>query len=179
MGVIRKGGPLFHINSFMTVERNLLPVSDFRIVFGETAELTNLHVYAVSITLPSVSLPDVSTPYRHEPGFVPGNRMAYDPLNIRFMCDENMEIYKDLFNWMRNNTLDHYNSDQLLSVADIRMHILSSHSNMTREIHFMEAFPTSIGSIEFNLQTTEITYASFDATFRYDKFNIEAEPSAC
>lgn len=162
----------------MTVERNLLPVSDFRIVFGPTKELTNLHVYAIAVTLPGVNLADLGVPFRHEPGYVGSNRMTYDPLNVRFMCDENMEIYKDLFNWMRNNTLDQ-NSDEILSVADIRMHILSSHSNKTREIHFINAFPTSIGSIEFNLQTSEITYANFDVTFRYDLFNIEAEPSAC
>jgi len=162
----------------MAVERNLLPVSDFRIVFGPTKELTNLHIYATSVTLPSVNLADLNTPFRHEQGFTPSNRMTFDPLNIRFMCDENMEIYRDLFNWMKNNTLDQ-NHEQILSVADIRMHILSSHSNKTREIHFIDAFPTSIGSIEFNLQTSEITYASFDATFRYDKFTIEAEPSTC
>ena len=155
----------------MTVERNFLPTTDFRIAFGPTHLLRNLEVYAISASVPNVSLGEVSTPYRNNQGFVSGETLTYDTLSIEFMCDEGMELYEDIYNWMYTNTNTSF-PDPGLEVADIRLQILNSNHSLSREILFQEAFPTSLGGIELNAQNTDVTPAKLSVTFRYDKFQL-------
>lgn len=156
-----------------TLDRNLLSISDFRVVFGPTNQLRSLDVFAVSINLPSVSMDALPTPHRQYAGFSHGGKINYDQLNIRFACDEKMIIYEDLYTWMCNNTT-HYPKvpEDLLTTADITLQPLTSHLNISREIRFARAFPTSIAPMEFNVQVSEATYATFDVTFHYDYFTF-------
>ena len=160
----------------MTVDRSLLSISDFRIIFGPTNQLRSLDVYATSVNLPSISMDGIPTPYRQFAGFTWGGKINYDQLNIRFACDEKMNIYEDLFNWMKNNStipaLPGGNPYDVLNTADITLKILTSHLNPNRDVRFIRAFPTSIAPMEFNIRTAEQTYANFDVTFHYDYFEF-------
>jgi hypothetical protein len=60
-----------------------------------------------------------------------------------------------------------------IKVADLSLIIMSSHNNANKTFTFANAFPTSLGSIEFNTQAQDIEYAFMDVTFRYDYFKIE------
>lgn len=155
----------------MTVERNFLPTSDFRIVFGPTNLLRTLDVYALTASVPNVSLGEVSTPYRNNQGFVPGETLTFDTLNVDFLCDEKMELYEDIYNWMYTNTNTSY-PDPGIEVTDIRLMVLNSHQNLSREILFINAFPTSLSGIELNVQNTDAMPAKLSVTFRYDKFSL-------
>lgn len=156
----------------MTLERNLLPTDAYVITFGHTKELRTLETYAVNVTLPSITLSEVSTPHRNHQGFVPGDTVQYDSLAIRFLCDEKMELYEDIHNWIMKNR------SSIGPVADISLGILNSHNNDNRRVQFINAFPTSLGSIEFNAQATEVTYALLDVNFRYDKFYFDSGSGA-
>ena len=61
----------------------------------------------------------------------------------------------------------------LLKTVDLPLCIMSSHNNVNRKFVFKNAFPTSLGSIEFNVQNSDVEYAYVDVTFRYDYFGPE------
>lgn len=158
----------------MTVERNLLPITEFRIVFGPNRLFTELDAYAVSVNIPSINMADLPTPWRSELGYVASNRITYDPLNIKFAVDEKMQIYYDLYRWMYENACapggGHGTGPNAFS--DISLQILNSSFGKTQEFKFVNSFPTQINSIEFNVQASEVTYAYVDVSFRYDYFEI-------
>jgi len=81
------------------------------------------------------------------------------------MVTENMENYVELFNWMVDNA-----SESTLSTCDITLHILTSSNNVIRQIRFVEAFPVSIGAIDFHTQNTDVEYVVADASFQYSHF---------
>lgn len=150
----------------VTSNKNLLSLTGFKLQISGK-EYENAEYFAVSASLPSISLPEIALSYRNKHGYLPGDKVEYDPINIRIAVDEGMYSYEDMFKWIKYNV-----TQQKLDVRDITLSVLTSHNNISRSIKMTNAFPTSLGQIEFNAQSTEVEYAYFDVTFRYDYFEF-------
>lgn len=148
------------------IDSNLLALTGFKL-FIHSEDFKHTQYFAVSASFPSVSLPEVTTGFRNLSGFVPGDKLAYDPLTIRIAIDEKLESYREIFNWIHSNT-----TNKELTVHDATLHFLTNHNNISRSVRFANAFPTNIGGLEFNVQQTESEYAYVDVTFRYDYFEF-------
>lgn len=148
------------------IDSNLLALTGFKL-FINSEDFKHVQYFAVSASFPSVSLPEVTTSFRNNQGFVAGDKLAYDPVTMRIAIDEKLESYREIFNWMHSNT-----TNRDLTVHDITLHFLTNHNNISRSIRFANAFPTTIGGLEFNVQQTESEYAFLDITFRYDYFEF-------
>jgi hypothetical protein len=57
--------------------------------------------------------------------------------------------------------------------SDIQLTVLSSKNNPVVNVHIYEAFPTSLGSIEYNQQESDTDYVTCDVSFAYTWFDIE------
>jgi hypothetical protein len=145
---------------------NLLSLTGFKLQI-HTVDFKHTQYFALSASFPSVSLPEVTTGFKNNAGFVTGDKLAYDPLTIRVAIDENLESYNEIFNWLTHNTK---NDD--LKVYDITLCFLTNHNNVGRSVRFTNAFPTNLGGIEFSVQQSDVEYASIDVTFRYDYFEF-------
>ena len=113
--------------------------------------------------MPSVTATEATVARPKLDVYVPGDKIIFDPMSITMLVAENMENYVEIFNWMTSS------EEQ---VDDITVYILSSKNNVNRTVTFKNAFPTNIGSISFNVQDADITYAQVDVTFRYDYFTF-------
>jgi hypothetical protein len=145
---------------------NLLSLTGFKLLI-HNVDFKHTQYFAVSASFPSVSLTEVTTGYRNQAGFVSGDKLTYDPLNIRIAIDENLEAYSEIFNWLKYNT----QRDEL-KTYDITLCFLTNHNNIGRKIRFANAFPTSLGGIEFSVQQSDVEYATVDVGFRYDWFEF-------
>jgi hypothetical protein len=148
------------------MESNLLSLTGFKLQINSSDFKYTTH-YAVSASFPSISLPEVNTPFRNNQAFVPGEKLAYDTLNIRIAIDEKLFSYREIFDWMVDNT-----KQDSLVVHDMILNFLTNHNNISRQVKFYDAFPTAIGGIEFSVQNTDVEYAFADVTFRYDYFEF-------
>ena len=57
--------------------------------------------------------------------------------------------------------------------TDIVLTILTSKNNAAAEVHIYEAFPVSLGSVEYSQAETDISYAMCDVSFAYTWFDIK------
>ena len=153
----------------MAIDNNLLPTNGFKVLIGGTGDYPKTNLFAVGLTFPGITNAEVASPYRNNEGYVPSETLVYEPLSMRFMCDEKMKIYDELFGWMKDNT-----TRTELKTADITINLLTSHNNISREVQCTNAFPTSISSVDFDAQAAEITFATFDISFRFDEFTFLA-----
>ena len=80
------------------------------------------------------------------------------------MVTENMENYISLFNWIVSN------ANEGIKVADMTLNILNSNNNVIRQVRFVDAFPVSIGQLDFHSQNTDVEYIIGDASFSYSHF---------
>jgi hypothetical protein len=150
----------------VTSNKNLLSLTGFKLQISG-ADYVNTEYFAVSATLPSINLPEIELSYRNRHGFLPGEKIQYDPINIRIAVDEELKVYDELYQWiLKNATTDS------LDAREMSLIFLTSHNNVSRIMRFANAFPTSIGSVEFNTQMADVDYAYVDVSFRYDSFEL-------
>lgn len=119
--------------------------------------------------MPAVSVGEVVVNRPVTNVYVPGDKIDADALNITMLVAENMENYIEIYNWLdrsvtTNNSADKYD--------DVTVYILSSKNNANVGVTFHNAFPTNLGSINFNVQDADISYAQVDVTFRFDYFTL-------
>lgn len=151
----------------MSIDNNLLPNSQFRLIIGGTNEFPKMSFFATTANIPGVSLQEIGVKYRNLPGFTPGNSLTYEQLSCNLLCDEKMLAYIECFSWLKHNAKD----GEGIKTTDIIVETLNSHFNTSRSFRFINAFPTTLGSLEFN-SSGEPGYASFDVSFSYDEFDV-------
>ena len=153
----------------ITSNKNPLAISDgFRMVFHRAP---NTSYFCQNFVMPGVAVTETVIPRPQIDAYVPGDKFQYEPLIVTMLVAENMENYMEIYDWLNravktNNSEDKYD--------DISVYILSSKNNPNAEVVFKNAFPTNIGSISFNVQDADITYAQVDVTFRYDYFTFKS-----
>ena len=150
----------------LTNNVNFLSNVSFKLILNST-EFANTQFFAVSASVPSVSINEATGGFRNQAGFLPGDKMNFDPLNVRIAVDENFASYLELFKWMKSHT-----NQTDLKTVDISVIVMSSHNNPVQTFTYKNAFPTNLGQLDFNSQNSDVEYVYFDATFRYDYFTI-------
>ena len=151
----------------ITSNKNPLAVSDgFRMVFHKAP---NTSYFCQNFVMPGVTVNETSVARPRVDAYFPGDKMVFEPLTVTMLVAENMENYVEILNWLTTAVTTNNNIDKF---DDVTVYILSSKNNVNRTVTFRNAFPTNIGSISFNVQDADITYAQVDVTFRYDYFTF-------
>ena len=152
----------------LTTNKNFLSPVGFTFKIDQT-NFANLEYFCTQVTMPGISLSEIQAPYRGVNLSMTGDRLVFDDLAIRFNITENMENYTEIFNWMHNivskGNAEGYKYDAALL-------IMSSHNNLVKEIKFQEIFPTTLSTVEFNSQQTDVEYLQADVSFRYTLFDF-------
>lgn len=144
---------------------NFLSPTGFRLVINRE-RFQNLEFYATAVTLPSLSHGTVDAHNQQYKGYVQGD-VTFEELTIRVAVDEDMRSYKELFQWI----IDNRNGNHPL-MFDGTLVIMTSHNNPNKSIMLKNMFPTSVSSIEFDAQASDIEYMLLDVSFRYDEFEF-------
>ena len=153
-------------DSTLTDNFNLLSPTGFKLGIDFT-KYANVEYFLTSFTIPDLSLGEVATSYRGNIGYIPGERVEYGTMSCRFMIDESMKNYSEIYNWIQNNV-----TKKSITVSDMILTVLTSHNNLNKQFQFLNAFPTTLSGVEFSTQTQDVEYLQADVTFRYDRFAI-------
>ena len=116
---------------------------------------------------------------------VPGEKLTYGDLTIRFLVDENMENYMAVHNWLKgvgfpetpqqfkDQTTDSDGiRDEKGVFSDGSLHILNSNFQNVAIVKFQDLFPVGLTSLEFDATETDINYFTAEAVIRYTVYNI-------
>ena len=116
---------------------------------------------------------------------IPGEKLTYGELNVRFLVDENLENYMAMHNWLTGlgfpesaqDFIDKTtNQDGLRDLgeqySDGALHILNSNYNDIAVVKFKDLFPTYLTSLEFDATESDINYFTADVTFKYTIYDI-------
>ena len=150
---------------------NLLSPTGFKMVFTKP-ELKGLEFYLQSVDLPTVSVGEANLPTPKLNVMLGGDKLMYDPFTASVLCDEKMDNFAAIYKWL-NDTVNTDSPYDL--VCDVSLIILNSSNNASRTINFKNCYPNSMSGIAFDVGQTEVQYASFTVTFRYDYYEVSPE----
>ena len=168
--------------------KNQNPLSPIKFRFSLKRAPTVVY-FVQSVGLPGVVLGEapVENVFLKTP--TPGDKLTFEPLNLRFQVDENMADYLEIFNWLQGlgfpdnfgqsihpSIRNNVHSERFTgsgATCDGTLVILTSHDNPNVRVTFQEMFPISLSTLQFDLTQSEITYLEADVTFAYHQFSVD------
>jgi len=140
----------------------------------------------------SARIPELNLELTRQPSYlknidVPGERLTYGDLTLRFLVDENMENYISVYTWLKGlgfpestkefkelTTDKDGQRDPKEAFCDGTLRILNSNYREVAKVKFIDLFPTSLTSLEFDATNTDIQFFTAEATFKYTIYNLES-----
>ena len=162
--------------------RNFLAPVGFKFTL---AKYPKVAFFSNSARIPELSLGTAIQPSYLKDIDVPGEKLTYGDLTVRFLVDENMQNYMAMHNWLKGigfpETPQQF-ADQTTDVDGLRdplevfsdgsLHILNSNFQDVAIVKFNDLFPVALTSLEFDATETDINYFTAEATMRYTVYNI-------
>ena len=163
--------------------RNFLSPTGFQFSLSKEPKVS---FFCTSARIPELSL-QTSTQVTYLKDIdVPGEKLTYGDLTLRFLVDEDMSNYMAIHNWLTGlgfpettqdfkdlTTDDQGLKNQLTEqFSDGSLSILNSNYRINTIVKFKDLFPVSLSSLEFDTSATDIQYFTADATFKYTIYNI-------
>ena len=140
----------------------------------------------------SARIPELNLELTRQPSYlknidIPGERLTYGDLTLRFLVDENMENYISVYTWLKglgfpestkefkDLTTDRDGiRDPKEAFCDGTLRILNSNYREVAQVKFRDLFPTSLTSLDFDATNTDVQYFTAEATFKYTIYNLTA-----
>ena len=166
--------------------RNFLSPTGFKFVLRRSPK--------VAFFCNQANIPDINLGLAVQPSYLkdidlPGDKITFGDLSLRFLVDENLENYMEIQNWIRGlgypeevrqfRDLDsegdikgNYKKDRQNIYSDGTLQILSSNLVAKFQVFFNDLFPYSLSTITFDATDTDIQYFTADVSFKYTIYNI-------
>jgi len=120
---------------------------------------------------------------------VPGDKIEFGDLNLRFLVDEDLGNYMEIQKWIRGlgypdslnefelleaqaEVFGRYTKDQDNIYSDGTLSILSSNLVPKFQIFFRNLFPYSLSTMTFDATQTDQEYFTADVSFKYAIYTI-------
>jgi hypothetical protein len=162
--------------------RNFLSPAGF---LFNLAKEPKVSFFCTSARIPEISLQTAIQPSYLKDIDVPGEKLTYGDLNLRFLVDEDMSNYMAIHNWLTGlgfpestqDFKDLVTNDQNIfdmeeQFSDGSLIIQNSNYKTNSIVRFKNLFPVSLSSLEFDTSVSDIQYFTADATFKYTIYNI-------
>lgn len=139
------------------------------------------------------SIPEISLGVAVQPSYlkdipIPGDKLTYADLSLRFNIDEDLENYLIVHNWLRGFGYPEnvYEYQELLNSDDINPGIQNANSGQSNGeliiynsnykenaiVRFTGLFPVSLSSVNFDSKITDTNYLTADVVFKYTLYDI-------
>ncbi len=170
---------------------NYLSPVNFDLVISK---LPKTRYFCTGVNIPSVNFSEATMDTKLAiQSALPGDKITFDPLTVKFVVDEDMTNYQEIFNWImrlgpgvdtkdfsslvgqvKTGTVVTTLGDNLEMYSDATLMINTSSNNANVELNFIDCFPTSLGAIDFTTDASDVAYAVCDLTLRYTYYTIKA-----
>lgn len=149
-------------------------------------KLPHVNYFCQSANIPDISLSqtELVNPFINLPS--PGSQLTFGGLDVTFRVDEDLKNYKEIHNWLIGLGFPD-NFDQRAAIArgrnpgkvsvgeifsDASLLISTSAYKTNVEVHFVDAFPVSLSTVNFDIRAADIEYLEATASFVYRRYNI-------
>ena len=166
--------------------RNFLSPVGFKFTLNRAPKVA---FFGNSTNIPGMTLGIAVQPTYLKDIDIPGDKITFNDLTLRFLVDENLENYVEIQNWIRgigypeslseiynwqknNSVMDVQDKSQMNLYSDATLTVLTSSNNSNFQVKFSDVFPYSITDLQFDATDSDIDYLTAEVTFKYTIYNI-------
>tara|TARA_Y100001963_G_C6758282_1_gene438055 strand:+ start:967 stop:1476 length:510 start_codon:yes stop_codon:yes gene_type:complete len=127
--------------------------------------------------LPGVSFDEIPmySPKGTVPFKLPALNWSFDDLELRFIVDEKMENWKEIFDWMKSTqAVEDYSPVVKLTeqMTDGSLLILDSTMTPIKRILFKNIFPKSLSGLEFDSADVDAQTITATVVFSFQSYEV-------
>jgi hypothetical protein len=149
----------------------------------------------VSFLCNEANIPELNLGIANQPSYlkdidIPGDKIIFGDLNLKFLVDENLENYNTIQKWIRGlgyperleefqelTESDSYGGEKYIQkglniYSDGTLQVLTSNQIANFQVQFKDLFPFSLSTLVFDATQTDIQYFTADVSFKYTIYNI-------
>ena len=145
--------------------------------FGNSANIPSM---TLGVAVQTNYLKDIDTP---------GDKIVFEDFSLRFLVDENLDNYMEIYNWIRglgypeslqeiydfqtsNAVFQQPDKSQMNLYSDGTLQVLTSKENPNFKVTFKDMWPYSLSTLQFDATSEDIQYFTADVIFKYTIYNI-------
>ena len=174
--------------------------TQWRLAFNRLPKTT---WFCTAATIPGITLGAAQYATPMSDVILTGDKLTFETLNITFLVDEELENYRELWDWIvgMGSPVNHSQWETTLSKGDGAVRTFGSEDPNPRvtpstfeeaqlysdstlivynsknipkvNVQFKNMFPTSLSSLEYSQEPTDVEYFKARATFRYLYYEFE------
>ena len=173
--------------------------TQWRLAFNRLPKTT---WFCTAANVPGITLGEASYPTPMVDMFLTGDKLTFETLNITFIVDEELQNYRELWNWLVGigSPVSHDQWATALTQGDgavrqfgtedidPRTKVTYEESNLYSDatlivynsknipkvdVKFKNMFPTSLSALEYSQDLSDVEYFKASATFRYLYYEFE------
>ena len=173
--------------------------TQWRLAFNRLPKTT---WFCVTANVPGVTLGEASYPTPMADTYLTGDKLTFETLNITFLVDEELQNYRELWDWLvgigapkqhsqwstaltkgdgavrsfgtpDTDTRTKTTSEESNLYSDSTLIVYNSKNQPKVNIHFKNMFPTSLSALEYSQELTDVEYFKATASFRYLYYEFE------
>ena len=166
--------------------RNFLSPTGFKFVLKRAPKVA---FFGNSANLPAISMGTAIQSSYLKNIDQPGDKVEFEDFSFRFLVDENLENYLEIYNWIRGlgypeslkeiydwqDNVENFpqpDQSQLNLYSDATLQILTSSDNPNFKVVFQDMFPVDLSTLNFDATSEDVAYFTAEATFKYTIYNI-------
>ena len=166
--------------------RNFLSPTGFKFVLKRAPKVA---FFGNSANLPAISMGTAIQSSYLKNIDQPGDKVEFEDFSFRFLVDENLENYLEIYNWIRGlgypeslkeiydwqgdvENFPQPDQSQLNLYSDATLQILTSSDNPNFKVVFQDMFPVDLSTLNFDATSEDVAYFTAEATFKYTIYNI-------
>jgi len=163
--------------------KNFLNPTGFRFILNRAPKVV---FFSNQASIPGLNLgvTEQSTYLKDIP--IPGDKLQFQDLTLRFLVDEDLENYLEIQHWLRGlgfpdslkeiyewqSSNPNAPSSTLNYTSDGTLNVLSSSNTPNFKVKFLDMFPVSLSDLDFDATDSDIDYLTASVTFKYTIYNI-------
>lgn len=128
----------------------IFPKAPHITMFLQGFELPGINVSQVIVPTPYVDMNDI------------GEKIQYTPFNCTFLIDSEFKNYKEMYDWMKRMSAG---GTKIGDVDEVVLVI-----NGKQSIRFTGAWPTSLSSVSFITNATDVEYLTATVSMNFDYY---------
>jgi hypothetical protein len=169
--------------------RNFLSPTGFKF---KLEKAPGVSFFCNQANIPSIDLGIATQPSYLKDIDVPGDKLVFGDLTLRFLVDEDLKNYMEIQNWMRglgypeeleqiyelqkvgNRVMDSPTRSRGMEniYSDGTMQVLNSSLVSNFNINFQGLFPYSLTTLSFDATDSDIEYFTSEVSFKYTYYEI-------
>ena len=173
--------------------------TQWRLAFNRLPKTT---WFCTAANVPGITLGEAMYPTPFGTTSITGDQLTFETLNFTFLVDEELQNYRELWDWLVGigapkqhsqwtsilakgdgairtfatpdaHTRTKATSEESNLYSDSTLIVYNSKNTPKVNVHFKNMFPTTLSALEYSQELTDVEYFKATASFRYLYYEFE------